>query len=250
MKITTQQIKQIISEELDELLREEDNSDILRKVLEEKYDGLAIKYYDHERERDAERIIRDALRKTTDPKLWEFLETETQIKPRIEILFAIGYEFSEQQLEDAELIVDYPLDSGTEEKREFVINKRIKEKDFSSLNFKNADLRKADLKGVNLASSDLHESDLSNVNLSGTIFQRAKLYNANLSNSILTGATLRFAKMRGADLTKADMSGADLSWARLQDVKLNDAILKNVRYNDRTIWPKGFDPVAAGAKKV
>jgi uncharacterized protein YjbI with pentapeptide repeats len=250
MKITTQQIQNIIKEELDKLLYEEENNDVLRKAIEKKYDDLGIKYYDQMRERDAERIFRDALWQTTDSDLEKYLRTETGIKTRIEMLFAIGYEFSKQQLKDAKLIADYPLDSGTKEKREFIINKRIEEKDFHLLNLENADLRKANLKGANLRASDLDESDLSNVNLSGADLERAKLYNANLSNSILTGANLQFAKMRGANLSKADLSGANLRWARLQDVKLNDAILTNVRYNDRTRWPEGFDPEAAGAVKV
>ena len=38
----------------------------------------------------------------------------------------------------------------------------------------------------------------------------------------------------------ADLSGADLSWANLS----------GALYSDATQWPDGFDPVAAGAKKV
>jgi uncharacterized protein YjbI with pentapeptide repeats len=38
------------------------------------------------------------------------------------------------------------------------------------------------------------------------------------------------------------LHGADLT-----DAKLTDAVLTEADYDARTVWPAGFDPVAAGA---
>lgn len=81
-----------------------------------------------------------------------------------------------------------------------------------------ADLRKADLRGVDLASTE---------------------------NS--KGADLSWADLTRADLTEADLTGAELTGADLFNAKLTGANLTRASHNDQTIWPKGFDPVAAGA---
>ncbi len=70
------------------------------------------------------------------------------------------------------------------------------------------------------------------------------------------GADLRRADLFGADLEGADLSGADLNEANLYEADLNGsdlggALLSGVnligaRANKNTIWPEGFDPVAAG----
>jgi hypothetical protein len=60
------------------------------------------------------------------------------------------------------------------------------------------------------------EANLSGANLTGVFCHRANLREANLSRAILTGA----------DLTEADLTGAQA--------------------DEDTVWPEGFDPVAAG----
>ena len=45
----------------------------------------------------------------------------------------------------------------------------------------------------------------------------------------------------GADLYEADLNGADLGGALLSRANLIGA-----RANKNTVWPEGFDPVAAG----
>ena len=52
------------------------------------------------------------------------------------------------------------------------------------------------------------------------------------------------ANLREANLNEAYLLGANLSGTNLSDADLNGA-----RYNLNTTWPKGFDPVAAGAVK-
>ena len=58
----------------------------------------------------------------------------------------------------------------------------------------------------------------------------------------LDGANLTLADLTGANLSNVNMDGADLSSATL-----TDAILTGATYTERTLWPSGFDPQAAGA---
>ncbi len=77
-----------------------------------------------------------------------------------------------------------------------------------------------------LIDASLVGEDLSDINLSGMDFSGADLRSANLQNANLSDADLS-----GADLSTADLTGADLLGAQ---------------YNTETIFPLGFDPVAAG----
>lgn len=53
----------------------------------------------------------------------------------------------------------------------------------------------------------------------------------------------------GTDMSGASMVSADLRGASLKGANLFKARLHGVLYDDATIWPDGFNPVAAGAKK-
>jgi uncharacterized protein YjbI with pentapeptide repeats len=62
-------------------------------------------------------------------------------------------------------------------------------------------------------------------------------------------------KCAGADLRDIDLGGASLGWAilvraDLRGANLNGADLSGAKYNGDTVWPEGFDPVAAGAVLV
>jgi len=65
----------------------------------------------------------------------------------------------------------------------------------------------------------------------GANLYRAVLSEANLAGADLAGADLSGAHLSGAHLSGANLSGANLSWAKA---------------NEETVWPEGFDPVAAG----
>jgi len=86
----------------------------------------------------------------------------------------------------------------------------------------------ADLRQANLILANLFGADLSEVNLGGATLSKAILSDADLSDAYLVGADLS-----GADLSGSNLSGADLSMTI---------------YDKYTTWPKGFDPVAAGAE--
>ena len=60
-------------------------------------------------------------------------------------------------------------------------------------------------------------------------------------------AELSFVDLNGSDLTEADLSDARLDNADLTGAILYSARLRGATYNAQTRWPKGFDPVAAGA---
>ncbi len=88
----------------------------------------------------------------------------------------------------------------------------------------------ADYEGQNLTGRDF-----SGQNLSGLRFNLANLTNANLTNTRLDGASLAGARLEGAIFTGAMLTGANLGGAL---------------YSAHTIWPSGFDPVAAGALRA
>ncbi|MEG4813501.1 pentapeptide repeat-containing protein [Microcoleus sp. K5-D4] len=118
----------------------------------------------------------------------------------------------------------------------------------SSVNLEKTQLLNANLSEVNLSNSNLSEANLSGVNLSkvhlllGTNFSRA-----NLSKANLTGLNLREAKLMKADLSNANLSDTNLLKANLEGANLEGAKLQQALYNAQTVFPRGFDPVKAGA---
>jgi Pentapeptide repeats (8 copies)/NACHT domain len=145
----------------------------------------------------------------------------------------------------------------------------------SQANLSQANLCRADLRGTNLSYANLFETDLKGANLHKADLDRAELLGANLSEANLSEANLSEvdffevnlskanlskAKLRGVSFFKANLSGTDLSGTNLKgldlrDINLHDtnlfgADLHNATYNKLTTWPKGFDPVKAGAKLV
>ena len=129
-------------------------------------------------------------------------------------------------------------------------------------NLKFAVLREADLMGAHLIDANWHsarmrkanlrEADLSNADLSHASLSHARLIKANLTNSLLDDADLFNADLSGADLSGASLRGAllkeaNLTQAYLKAADLNLADLSGAIYSIRTIWPDGFDPIAAGA---
>lgn len=102
-----------------------------------------------------------------------------------------------------------------------------------------ADLSKMDLHQAQLGGGDLYKADLHEAKLWGALLTNADLREANLKGANLQWAILAFSK-----LNQADLRGADFRGANLEKVDLADAL-----YDATTIWPEGFDPQAAGAKR-
>ena len=59
-----------------------------------------------------------------------------------------------------------------------------------------------------------------------------------------------YAQCPNADLGDANLNEAYLLGANLSGTNLSYTNLHGARYNLNTTWPKGFDPVAAGAVLV
>ncbi len=107
-------------------------------------------------------------------------------------------------------------------------------------------LKGAYLKGAYLFRANLTRANLEGVNLEGANLEGANLYKANLKGANLSGASLPNVDFRGANLTGADLSQANLTGADLREADLKGANLQRATANERTDWPKGFNPVAAG----
>ena len=109
-----------------------------------------------------------------------------------------------------------------------------------------APIRAGWMAGANLWAADLRDADLRDADLRGADLRDANLGGANLRGADLRGANLRDAYLAGADLGGADLGGADLRGANLRGANLRAADLWDASANRLTVWPDGFDPIAAG----
>jgi uncharacterized protein YjbI with pentapeptide repeats/uncharacterized protein YjdB len=93
--------------------------------------------------------------------------------------------------------------------------------------------------GPGLDYSDRHLAgrDFFNYDFAGASFRRANL----------SGANLMIVGLEGADLTDANLSNASLDRANLSGAIVTRAVFTGAFFNATTVWPAGFDPVAAGA---
>jgi hypothetical protein len=109
-----------------------------------------------------------------------------------------------------------------------------------------------------LREADLRWADLSEANLVKNYLYGVKFRSANLTGAKLVAANLTEANLAQANLSRANLSRAILWGANLSQALLFEANLEEARYNaapytdewrtyQPTIWPDGFDPIAAGA---
>jgi hypothetical protein len=119
------------------------------------------------------------------------------------------------------------------------------------------DLQNAYLPGVHLEGSKLGGAVLRDAYLGHGYLQDTSLRDADLTGIRLHDACLDRADLRGARLDGANfqlragqqatsLAGADLRGARLGGANLSGAELRGANADASTIWPSGFDPVAAG----
>jgi uncharacterized protein YjbI with pentapeptide repeats len=207
MKITTQQIQNIIKEELDKLLYEEIDSK-LNQFITNLVDDNFIKQYDKAITKQIFALIdqklNDKENPIKDPDGVALLKNDAvreDPKLALEMLITF-YKFKDDEKKTVDMLVDYPLDANLDDRKEKVIDHIIKTKNLS---------------GADLAFQDLGEVDLRGFNLSKVYAQNASFYKADL---------------RGADLTHAD---------------LNKAWLLGALYDDNTKWPARFDFINSGA---
>ena len=100
-----------------------------------------------------------------------------------------------------------------------------------------------DLAETNLHRAILFEARFRRAGLRGARLRGAHFVRADLSESYLGGTDLRWANLR-----ETNPSDSDLRDANLHGANLSGADLREVWYNDNTVWPKGFDPIDAGAR--
>ncbi len=81
--------------------------------------------------------------------------------------------------------------------------------------------------------------------LRGIYFDRSNLPHASFCRSHVGWASFREANVFGTDFDGANVCGADFRDSNVHEAKIHGAI-----YDDETLWPDGFDPVAAGAVKA
>lgn len=145
------------------------------------------------------------------------------------------------------------------------------------INLSSAHLEGANLNFANLMEAELTGAHLDRAELIGACLERAYLFQACFEGACLDGANLKgarlvlvnlqdaileFANLKGANLKSANFEGAGLSDAHLENADLMEANLKGVYlkgaylngasltsaiYDKNTVWPEGFDPIAAGA---
>ncbi|WP_405764394.1 pentapeptide repeat-containing protein [Streptomyces sp. NBC_00080] len=105
-----------------------------------------------------------------------------------------------------------------------------------AVNLRHADLKTAILRRARCALADLKGARLVQTDLRDADFTEADLREANVRKADAGGAVFRRADLRLADLRGSDLSTADLHQARLTGALASE----------RTRWPAGFDPSAAG----
>lgn len=121
------------------------------------------------------------------------------------------------------------------------------------VNFDGAKFTRCQLDGVFLNAASLLHAEFYNVdiNKAGLVeinAQGCKFNVVNLEGTALQSANLKDAEFLLGSLKNANLASANLSGANLKTVAdIETANLKDALYSNDTVWPDGFDPVAAGA---
>jgi uncharacterized protein YjbI with pentapeptide repeats len=126
-----------------------------------------------------------------------------------------------------------------------LIDQRDFKVELNGANLRSADLRLAPLRGTFLRGVNLKDADLRRAFLAGAYLHLSDLRDADLRRADLRGAFLGNTDLRGADLRGPDVRVLGDPVARLGGINLEGA-----EFDSTTRWPDGFDPVAAGAKRV
>ncbi|MBE6873234.1 MAG: pentapeptide repeat-containing protein [Ruminococcus albus] len=113
--------------------------------------------------------------------------------------------------------------------------------------FDNAKMKEADMKGASLRRVSFVGADLQNVDLSASEIERVSFEKADLRGAKLNGAIIF-----GTDFENADLRGADLRGIVFENLR-EKQYFRGAKYNDKktmsnriTLFPKRFDPKAAG----
>jgi uncharacterized protein YjbI with pentapeptide repeats len=132
-----------------------------------------------------------------------------------------------------------PDKEGEPEKFSLLLAKR----NLSYARFDRSDLHRADLREANLSGASLSEANLRDARmgcvdwiqqqgctiLTGASLRGARLENVSLQYAALQRADLSGANLQGADLSRANLQGADLEHANLRGANLSQANLQGAK---------------------
>ena len=123
--------------------------------------------------------------------------------------------------------------------------------DLTGVSAQSAILTRAILTGAILRDCDFTEADLTNARMWATDLTGADAVNADFTEAFLERSVLHGTDLTGATLAHAVLKRASLYGAKLYGANLTDADVTEARFSwsfadESTIWPTGFDPVAAG----
>ena len=139
---------------------------------------------------------------------------------------------------------------------------------------RSADLRGVDMTGADVTGRDLSDADLTGANLTkvkydartrwpvgfdperqgaalvpmdvkGVTFDGQDLSGQDFRDTDLRGSSFVGATLRNVDFTRAYLRGVNFAGADLTGADLTDANTVGLKYDRVTLWPDGFDPVAA-----
>lgn len=170
-------------------------------------------------------------------KLWDFFET---LKAEGKSVFWHS---------DSETALSYAVFSlGKEMDKNFRLrleNLDFKELQRPALKARGTIFTKVNMKSSNLSRSELFgakikDSTFTETNFSGVLFGRAEITNSTFSSVNLTGADLTGASILNSEIFNVDLTNANLSGVKLQ----------GSQFSCDTIWPDGYDPIAAGATPI
>lgn len=128
------------------------------------------------------------------------------------------------------------------------------------LRLENSVFKELDRPKLKFAMPIMIKVGLISSNFSGSSFRSAQIEDStiigtNLSNVLLDHASIRNSAFQSVNLSGADLSGAIIADSKFHSVNMKNAILSGVKldgtsFDCASVWPDGFDPVAAGARPM
>lgn len=113
----------------------------------------------------------------------------------------------------------------------------------------NSNFSDLNILGIEFLSGHFDGSNFSNATLKQIMFGNGSYQNTNFENAKLTNVRLYNVNFSGASFAHAELSNVSLKEVDFTNANFDGAVMTNVVFDEKTKWPSGFDPLAAGAKK-
>lgn len=172
-------------------------------------------------------------------------------RARLDLLLTI-YTSEEKDPDGAMITPSYPASLRSEAALELIKmdsqSYRNAEKELGEPFLWRVDLSQAPLARVNFSSPDPDETQaIQKTSFISSNFYRASFHHCQLVDVWFDSATLIQTNFRKATLTRVTFPGAMLFSVDFTGATFEECDFKGAKYNTLTRWPKGFDPVSAGA---